>query len=222
MSLKSWSRRERPGLWPLTGPRVALEPLDWDLHKIGLYDAVAAPEAADTWTYMPIGPFSDLKAFHQIFDKVCADSGWETLVIRRQTDGKILGMASFMRIREIHGSAEIGCVAFGHALRRTVEATEAMFLMAQHLFDELKYRRYEWKCHNDNANSHRAAQRLGFQFEGIFRNDMVIKGQNRDTAWYAMTDEDWPAVKHAFEAWLDDSNFDAAGQQKQSLESFRP
>ena len=222
MSLESWSRRERPGLWPLTGQRVVLEPLDWGLHKTGLYTAVAAPEAADTWTYMPIGPFSDLETFHQTFDQVCADLGWETLVIRRQTDGDILGMASFMRIREAHGSAEVGCVAFGHALRRTAEATEAMFLMAQHLFDELNYRRYEWKCHNENANSHRAAARFGFKFEGVFRNDMVIKGKNRDTAWYAMTDEDWPAIKHAFEAWLDASNFDAAGQQKKSLESFRP
>lgn len=222
MSLKSWSRRERPGLWPLPGQRVVLEPLDWDLHKNGLYEAVAAPEAADTWTYMPIGPFAGIDEFHQTFDQVCADLGWETLVIRRQTDGRVLGMASFMRIREAHGSAEIGCVAFGHALRRTVEATEAMFLMTQHLFDELKYRRYEWKCHNENANSHRAAQRLGFEFEGIFRNDMVINGKNRDTAWYAMTDDDWPAVKHAFEAWLDSSNFDAAGHQKKSLESFRP
>ena len=126
-----------------------------------------------------------------------------------------------MRIREIHGSAEVGCVAFSHALRRTPEATEAMYLMAQHLLEELGYRRYEWKCHNENAASHRAAQRFGFKFEGVFRNDMVIRGQNRDTAWYAMTDADWPNVKAAFEAWLDPSNFDAAGQQKQSLESFR-
>ncbi len=221
MSLTSWSRRERPGLWPLTGHRVSLEPLDWASHKSGLYEAIAAPAAADTWTYMPIGPLKDPEDFHRTFDQVGADFGWETLVIRNRSNGTILGMASFMRIREMHGSAEIGCVAFGHALRRTAEATEAMFLMAQHLFDELKYRRYEWKCHNENANSHRAAQRFGFKFDGIFRNDMVLRGKNRDTAWYAMTDDDWPEVKQAFQAWLDPANFDAAGQQKKSLESFR-
>ena len=221
MSLTSWSRKERPGLWPLTGDRVSLEPLDWASHKSGLYEAVAAPAAADTWTYMPLGPFKDPDDFHLTFDQIGADFGWETLVIRSRANGKVLGMASFMRIRELHGSAEIGCVAFGHALRRTIEATEAMFLMAQHLFDELKYRRYEWKCHNENANSHRAAQRFGFKFEGIFRNDMVLRGKNRDTAWYAMTDDDWPEVKQAFQAWLDPANFDASGQQKKSLESFR-
>ncbi len=221
MSLKNWSRRDRPGLWPLPGARVVLEPLDWDVHLDGLYNAVAAPDAADTWAYMPIGPFQDKTQFHAVLDQVCADFGWEMLVIRKGNGGKILGMAGFMRIREIHGSAEVGCVAFGHALRRTPEATEAMYLMAQHLFEELGYRRYEWKCHNENAASHRAAQRFGFKFEGVFRNDMVIRGKNRDTAWYAMTDADWPEVKAAFEAWLDPSNFDAAGQQKQSLESFR-
>ncbi|MCR9269055.1 MAG: GNAT family N-acetyltransferase [Hyphomonadaceae bacterium] len=221
MNLKSWTRRERPGQWPLPGSRVVLEPLDWSAHLDGLYQAVAAPEAADTWDYMPIGPFRDPAHFHDVFDQVGADLGWETLVIRKVNGGTVLGMASFMRIREPHGSAEVGCVAFGHALRRTPEATEAMFLMAQHLFDELGYRRYEWKCHNDNAASRRAAERFGFQFEGIFRNDMVIDGKNRDTAWFAMTVEDWPAVKAAFEAWLAPTNFDASGQQKQSLEAFR-
>ena len=130
-------------------------------------------------------------------------------------------MAGYMRIREKHGSAEIGCVAFGRDLRRSPEATEAMSLMASHIFDELGYRRYEWKCHNGNAASRRAAKRFGFKFEGVFRNDMVVRGKNRDTAWFAMTDEDWPANKSAFEAWLSPSNFDAAGQQKKKLESFR-
>ena len=222
MSLRNWTRRERPGQWPLTGQRVVLEPLDWTAHGDGLYDAVAAPAVKHIWDYMPLGPFESRQAFEQHLDHVCAGHGWEMLVIRKGIDGKVMGMASYMRIREIHGSAEIGCVAFGEALKRTPAASEAMYLMASHLFDELGYRRYEWKCHNDNAASHRAASRFGFAYEGVFRNDMVVKGKNRDTAWFAMTDEDWPTLKSAFEAWLDPKNFDASGDQKQRLEAFRP
>lgn len=222
MSLKHWSPRERPGQWPLTGARVVLEPLDWDSHLSGLYAAVAAPDVSDIWTYMPIGPFESRKQFRKVFGYVAADLGWEVMVIRRAEGGEVLGMASYMRIREPHGSAEIGCVAFGPALKRSAEATEAMYLMAGHVFDELGYRRYEWKCHNDNAASKRAAARFGFAFEGVFRNDMVVKGENRDTAWFAMTDADWPALKAAYQAWLAPENFDAAGQQNQRLEAFRP
>lgn len=221
MSLADWSPRERPGQWPLIGTRVVLEPLEWGTHKEGLYAAVAAPEVADIWDYMPIGPFKSVDHFEATFAEVMQSRGWETLVIRKGNGGKVLGMASYMRIREPHGSAEVGCVAFGRALRRTPEATEAMYLMASHVFDELGYRRYEWKCHNENRASRRAAERFGFPFEGVFRNDMVLKGKNRDTAWFAMTDTDWPAVKSAFEAWLSPSNFDASGQQVQTLESFR-
>lgn len=112
-------------------------------------------------------------------------------------------------------------MAFGQQLKRTREATEAIYLMARHLFEDLGYRRYEWKCHNENAASKRAAARFGFTFEGIFRNDMVVKGQNRDTAWFAMTDTDWPKLKLVFEAWLSDTNFDAEGHQIQTLEAFR-
>lgn len=221
MSLKTWTPRERPGQWPLTGMRVVLEPLDWETHGKGLYKAVSAPDVVDIWHYMPMGPFEDRDAFQGTMEHVCQAFGWETLVIRSVNGGKVLGMASYMRIREPHGSAEVGCVAFGRALQRTPEATEAMFLMAEHLFDELGYRRYEWKCHNDNKRSHRAATRFGFQFEGVFRNDMVVRGENRDTAWYAMTDADWPMIRSAFKSWLSPGNFDAAGQQKKKLESFR-
>lgn len=221
MSLKHWSRCERPGQWPLTGQRVVLEPLDWAVHLEGLYRAVAAPSVADIWAYMPIGPFKDQVAFHERFDLAVQHSDWETMVIRRASGGEVLGMSSYMRIREAHGSAEIGCVAFGPDLKRSAEATEAMSLMAEHVFDELGYRRYEWKCHNENDASKRAAERFGFAFEGVFRNDMVVKGKNRDTAWFAMTDKDWPAIKTAFRSWLAPKNFDAAGQQKKRLEAFR-
>jgi len=221
VNLKKWSPRERPGQWPLTGERVVLEPLDWTAHGDGLYQAVAAEAVSDIWTYMPIGPFESRKQFQTVFDAVARDQGWEVMVIKRSKHGTILGMSSYMRIREAHGSAEIGCVAFGPKLKRSAEATEAMSLMAAHVFDELGYRRYEWKCHNENAASKRAAERLGFAFEGVFRNDMVVKGKNRDTAWYAMTDADWPTLKRAFKSWLSAKNFDASGQQKKRLEAFR-
>ncbi len=221
MSLSKWTARERPGQWPLPGMRVVLEPLDWAAHLEGLFEAVAAPAVSDIWTYMPLGPFESASEFQKTFEFVAQDLGWEVMVIRAATGGEILGMSSYMRIREAHGSAEIGCVAFGPALKRSAEATEAMSLMAEHLFDELGYRRYEWKCHNENAASKRAAERFGFRFEGIFRNDMVVRGKNRDTAWFAMTDEDWPAVKSAYKAWLAPKNFDAVGQQKKRLEAFR-
>ncbi|MEL7545210.1 MAG: GNAT family protein [Pseudomonadota bacterium] len=221
MSLDSWTPRDRPGQWPLQGGRVVLEPLNWDTHGEALYRAVAAADVADIWTFMPMGPFKDEVDFQRHLLGAFQTLGWELLVIRKVKGGNVMGMAGYMRIREPHGSAEVGCVAFGRALRRTPEATEAMYLMASHIFDELGYRRYEWKCHNENAASHRAASRFGFQFEGVFRNDMVIRGENRDTAWYAMTDEDWPAIKSAFEAWLSPDNFDAAGSQRRQLESFR-
>lgn len=219
--LSGWTPRERPGQWPLPGGRVVLEPLDWALHGEGLYKAVASPKVADIWKYMPIGPFDSLADFQKTFEQARANLGWEALVIRSGKTGKVLGMSSYMRIREDHGSAEIGCVAFGRALKQTPEASEAMYLMAKHVFEELGYRRYEWKCHNENEASRRAAARFGFAFEGVFRNDMVVKGKSRDTAWFAMTDEDWPAIRSAFEAWLAASNFDADGAQKRKLESFR-
>lgn len=221
MSLSDWTPRERPGQWPLGGARVVLEPLDWSAHGDGLYEVIGAPEVADIWDYMPMGPFPDQEAFQKHVSAAMSILGWEMLVIRKVKLGSVLGMAGYMRIREEHGSAEIGSVAFGRALRRTPEATEAMYLMARHVFEELGYRRYEWKCHNENAASHRAASRFGFKYEGVFRNDMVIRGKNRDTAWYAMTDEDWPKVKAAFEAWLAPDNFDSAGDQRQTLERFR-
>jgi RimJ/RimL family protein N-acetyltransferase len=133
-----------------------------------------------------------------------------------------LGYASYLRMEPAHGVIEVGNILLSPALQRTTAATEAMYLMARHVFDDLGYRRYEWKCNALNNPSRRAAQRLGFTFEGIFRQHMVIKGCNRDTAWFSMLDHEWPARKHAFEAWLDPSNFDAAGRQRRPLTAIRP
>ena len=160
-------------------------------------------------------------SFESVIEPRRAGQGWETMVILSSVSEAIRGMASFMRIRDAHGSCEVGAVAYSHSLQRTPEATEAMYLMARHVFDDLHYRRYEWKCHNENERSKRAALRYGFAFEGVFRNDMVMKGRSRDTAWFAMTDEDWPRVKAGFEAWLAPGNFDEAGQQIRTLEACR-
>ncbi|MEM7768147.1 MAG: GNAT family protein [Pseudomonadota bacterium] len=219
--LSQWTPRERPGLVALEGRRVRLEPLDWAPHADGLFEAVDGPGNEGLWTYMPFGPFGTLDAFSQAFEHLRRSQGWETLVIRSSLDGAILGTASYLRIREAHGSCEVGCVAFGQRLQRTAEATEAMALMAAHAFNDLGYRRYEWKCNNANLASRRAADRLGFAFEGVFRNDMVVKGENRDTAWYAMIDADWPAISAALSAWLDPANFDETGAQRRPLGNMR-
>jgi RimJ/RimL family protein N-acetyltransferase len=131
--------------------------------------------------------------------------------------GHAAGFASYMRIEPAHGVVEVGNILLAPSLQRTTAATEAMFLMASHVFDHLGYRRYEWKCNAENGPSRRAALRLGFTFEGIFRQHMVVKGKSRDTAWFALLDSDWPARKRAFEAWLAPANFDAQGRQRQSL-----
>jgi RimJ/RimL family protein N-acetyltransferase len=139
------------------------------------------------------------------------------LAIAPAESGKAEGWASYMRITPAHGAIEVGNVLFSPALQRTRAATEAMYLMARHVFEDLGYRRYEWKCNAENAASRRAALRLGFTFEGIFRQHMVVKDRSRDTAWFSMLDHEWPARKRAFEAWLDPANFDAAGRQRRTL-----
>jgi len=221
MTLAQWTARPRPGGVVLQGETVRLEPLDWDHHGEGLTRAVAGSDNADIWRYMPDGPFEDLAQFRAGFGATAERLGWAPFILRRPADQRIVGMSSYMRIREAHGSAEVGAVAFSKALKRTRMATEAMYLMADHIFDERRYRRYEWKCNTENEASKAAALRLGFRFEGVFRNDMVVKGKNRDTAWYAMTDEDWPAIKAAFQAWLMPDNFNADGTQRRSLRDFR-
>ena len=221
-NLETWQARPRCGLSALAGYYCRLEPLDWHQHGAGLFKAIGGTENTDLWRYMPVGPFLDASGLEAMLQTVSTPAhGWQTMVIFDDRTNTILGMASYMRIREDHGSAEVGCVAFGPKLQRTSIATEAIYLMAKHLFDDLGYRRFEWKCNEANAASKRAAIRFGFCFEGIFRNDMVMKGANRDTAWYSMIDAEWPTIKAAFKAWLDAGNFDKEGRQKARLEDYR-
>ena len=146
---------------------------------------------------------------------------WATLAASDRATGEIVGMASYMRIDAPNGVIEVGSVAHGAAMARKPGATELHYLMARHVFEDLGYRRYEWKCHDDNQPSKRAAERLGFTFEGVFRQHMISKGKNRDTAWYAMIDKDWPVIGRALENWLSPENFDPAGNQRQTLEDIR-
>lgn len=218
--LSHWTPRPSPGGDILAGARVRLEPLDWRAHGDGLFAAVGGEANAGVWEWMPVGPWTASDALRDFLATQHDALRWRTLVIRDAGSAEILGMATYMNIREAHGAAEIGCVAFGPKLRRSSEATEALALMAGHVFD-LGYRRYEWKCNSLNAASKRAAERFGFTYEGLFRNDMVTKGKSRDTAWYSITDFDWPSVKSALDQWLAPANFATTGAQIRTLESFR-
>jgi RimJ/RimL family protein N-acetyltransferase len=219
--LAAFTPRPTPGLTPLQGRRVRLEPFDPARHADGLFTAIGGEANASLWEWMPVGPFLTADALTAFLTSMRDNSErWRTMVIRSEATSGILGSCTYMRIREAHGSAEIGCVAFGPNLRRTPEATEALYLMAAHVFG-LGYRRYEWKCNNENLASKRAAERFGFVFEGIFRNDMVTKGRSRDTAWYSITGAEWPRLDEALSRWLAPGNFAPDGAQLRTLESFR-
>ncbi|MDX5357352.1 MAG: GNAT family N-acetyltransferase [Rhodobacterales bacterium] len=207
--------RPRPPRTPMQGRWCAVVPLDPDAHAAALYAAYAADREGRIWTYLPTGPFADLAAYRAWMDQTCLtdDPLFHTILV----EGRPLGVASLMRIDPTHGVIEVGHINFSPALSQTRAATEAMFLMMSRAFDELGYRRYEWKCDALNAPSRRAALRLGFTYEGTFRQATTYKGRNRDTAWFAITDGDWPRLKAGFQAWLDPANFDASGQQHSRL-----
>lgn len=218
--LTNWKPCPTPGADVLAGKRVRLEPLDWSRHGAGLFAATGGAANAELWRWMPVGPFPAHDEMESFLAHMHRAEGWRTLTIISEASNELLGMATYMRIREAHGSCEIGCVAFGPKLRRTAEATEALRLMAAHVF-ALGYRRYEWKCNEANAASMRAAERFGYRFEGVFRNDMVTKGRSRNTAWWSITDDEWPALDEALTLWLAPSNFGADGSQLRTLESLR-
>lgn len=219
--LKNWQWCAAPALPDTEGRFVRVEPARFPEDGPPLFEAIGGPDNEDLWTYIPMGPFENGDALAATLSFVAEQQNWRTHILKAKDSGAPLGMASYMRIRPEAGSAEVGCIVFSKALRRTAAATEAMYLMARHLFDDLGYRRYEWKCNNDNAASKRAAERFGFVFEGVFRQDMVVKGRNRDTAWYSMLDSEWPAIKAGFEAWLAPENFDGDGNQLRSLTEMR-
>lgn len=209
-----WRGAKHPTPSPLVGRYCRLEGLD-PSHASDLFDAFAT-DTGGLWTYMAVGPFATRAEFGAWLKQ--AASGTDPLfyaVIDRQTN-RALGLAAYLRIKPALGVIEVGSITFAPQLQRTRAATEAMFLMMQHAFD-LGYRRYEWKCDALNAPSRQAAKRFGFSYDGLFKQALVYKGRNRDTAWYSLLDQDWPRIKAGFETWLAPENFDANGQQKNRL-----
>jgi RimJ/RimL family protein N-acetyltransferase len=210
---------KRPERVRLEGRYVTVVPLDPPSHGDGLWEKTSGQENVGLWRHLFDGPFSDRAAFDVYLGKRAASEDPLCYAILDRQSGDPAGHAALMRIEPKHRCIEVGGILFTPALQRTRGATEAMYLLARYVFEELGYRRYEWKCNALNEPSRRAALRLGFTFEGIFHQHMIMKGRNRDTAWFSMLDREWPTRKSAFERWLDPSNFDAEGQQKSSLSS---
>jgi RimJ/RimL family protein N-acetyltransferase len=219
MNNLNWVPVSLPEPVTLRGRWVTLEPLDAKRHAAALYKAVAGHD--ELWTWLGDGPYSNEEDLHALLAAKQAATGALFFAIVPNATDLAAGYASFMRIKPEHGVAEVGNVLYSPSLQRTPAATEAMYLMANHIFDMLGYRRYEWKCNSENEPSRRAALRLGFSFEGVFRQHMVIKDTNRDTAWFSMLDHEWPLRKQALQAWLAETNFDENGNQRQRLNQFR-
>ena len=215
--LATWTPRPRPERRALQGRYVRLEPLDPDRHGDDLYAASSGPQAEESFRYLFESPPESRTAFEPWLAKAAASEDPLYFAVVDEATGRAEGRLTFMRIDQAHGVIETGSILFGPRLARTRGATEAIYLQARHAFEDLGYRRFEWKCNDLNEPSKRAAERLGFTFEGVFRQHMVVKGLNRDTAWYAMLDREWPARKQAFERWLSPDNFDADGRQRISL-----
>lgn len=207
-----------PARHPLRGDHVLLRPLVV-ADAEPLYAATHPPHGDPAvWTYMSDGPYADVGDLRGAL--VAAEASADPLFFAVVRDGQVLGRTSYMRITPGFGVIEIGNILFARALQRTTATTEAIYLLARHAFDDLGYRRLEWKCNALNAASRRAADRFGFTFEGVFRNHQIVKGRNRDTAWYAITDGDWPEIRSGFERWLSADNFDRAGNQRTGLKQL--
>jgi RimJ/RimL family protein N-acetyltransferase len=206
----------RPDMRPLHGLWVVLEPVSAARDAKALYEAIEA--SPEVWTWLGYGPWESFEAFEDwLKEREASRDPWFYSFIRRDT-GKACGVGSFMRCDAANGVIEIGHIWMSPGLQKTREATEAIFLMIRHCFDDLGVRRLEWKCDALNAPSRKAAARFGFEFEGIFRQHMIVKGRNRDTAWFAMLDKDWQRVRAGFERWLRPENFDEKGRQKAKLQ----
>ncbi len=221
IDLSNWTPRPRPSNAQMVGRHVAIEPWEPSRHGAALWEAFGALETNALLYHYGWPHMASAEDFTAMLDGFTQRGEFVTCVFCHPETRQPLGMASYMRIDTVNGVVEVGCVAHGAALARTPAATEAHYLMARHIFDDLGYRRYEWKLNNPNEASHRAARRFGFTFEGVFRQHQVKPYGNRDTAWYAMLDREWPRAKAAFEAWLAPDNFGADGRQMQTLEAIR-
>jgi len=220
-NLSHWTPRARPQAEVLEGRFVRLERLDPARHADGLFEASSVADAAERFRWLPeVPPTSRAEYRAWVAAKAQSPDPLFFAAIDRAS-GAVAGRQTLMRIDTTHGVAEIGNIYWGPEMARRPAATEALYLFARHIFDDLGYRRFEWKCNSENRPSRRAALRFGFRFEGLFRQHMVVKGRNRDTAWFAMIDAEWPPLRRAFEAWLAPGNFDDAGMQRRTLAALR-
>ncbi len=212
-----WQPVSAPPRDNMDGRYCRLEPMDVDAHAADLFEAFSADKTGAIWTYLFTDPFDTEDALREYLSTSClGDDPLFHAIIDKQSN-KAVGFAALMRIDPVMGVIEVGNINFSPSLQKTPAATEAIFLMMQRVFNELGYRRFEWKCDNLNAPSQKAAKRLGFKYEGLFRQALVYKGRNRDTAWYAAIDGEWPELESAFVRWLDVSNFDGEGKQRLRL-----
>jgi RimJ/RimL family protein N-acetyltransferase len=215
-TLPQWSPPPFPPHTELQGSFCTLGPLDPNLHGQALFEAYQSDPTGRLWTYLPYGPFADFAAYRAWLDSMSLLRDPQLYAILDQRTGLPTGVAGFLRIDPANGSIEVGHLAYAPTLQRTPAATEAMYLMMAYAF-RLGYRRYEWKCHSMNEPSRSAALRLGFTYEGTFRQAAVVKGRSRDTAWFSIVDGEWSRLRHRFEQWLDPANFDGSGLQRRRL-----
>ena len=213
--LSRWHSRPLPGPETHEGRYVRLVPLSAESHTADLWDGVQGHD--EVWDYLADGPYAAEADLAAAIEQKAAGTVAVFLAIVPKSSGRAEGYASYMRIDPANGVLEVGNILMAPTLQKTTAATEAMYLMARHVFEDLGYRRYEWKCDSLNAASRAAAERLGFSFEGVFRQATVYKGRSRDTAWFAAIDAEWPALRAAFQAWLAPANFDADGRQRTRL-----
>jgi RimJ/RimL family protein N-acetyltransferase len=219
LPLPHWTARVRPPRNAMEGRFCIVEPVDPARHAADLHIANSLDREGRNWTYLPYGPFDRLEDYRAWLDRASAADDPLFHVIIERRSGRAVGVASYMRIDPPAGVIEVGGINYAPPLQRTPAATEAMYLMMRRVFDELGYRRYEWKCDALNAPSRAAAQRLGFRYEGMFRQATIYKARNRDTCWFSILDTEWQALKCGFERWLEAANFDAQGRQRRNLES---
>lgn len=218
-AVESWRPAKKPGGQILTGHYCVLEPIDVNRHADALFENLSIDNKGESWTYLPYGPFFQKADFRAWVEETNAESDTQLYAILN-LQGEPIGVAGFLRTNTAHGVIEIGHVHYSKRLQKTPAATEAIYLLMQYAFDTLGNRRCEWKCHSLNEASRNAALRLGFTFEGIFRQSNVFKNHNRDTAWFSVIDSEWPALKIKLSRWLDRSNFDADGNQLLRLQEI--
>ena len=216
-----WTARPLPPRTPMAGRFCSLEPLDPERHSADLFSAFAEDREGRIWTYYNYGPFETVAECRRWAEGQSADSHRLFHAIRDLASGKWVGVGAYINPQPAVGVVEVGSLVFSPLLQRRPAATEAMYLMMRRAVDELGYRRYEWKCDSLNQPSRDAAARLGFRYEGLFRQATITRGRNRDTAWFSIVDKEWPALREAFEGWLDPANFTPDGQQRRSLATFR-